>query len=174
VNDVTLVPWAPRHLPLLVAANTAEMTRHLGGPESDEEVRARHDRYLRLSTAPDATSRPFAIEVDGVPAGGIGTWPVEHDGEDAYETGWNVLPGWQGRGVASAAVRELVRRLVRDAPARERLYAFPSVENAASNALCRATGFVEVEVRDLPYRDAVLRTRVWVLELAAARRGSVG
>ena len=73
-----------------------------------------------------------------------------------------------GQGAASA---ELVRVLLRDAPRRDRLYAFPSVENAASNALCRASGFEEVEVQDLPYRGTVLRTRVWALDLGRLRRG---
>jgi RimJ/RimL family protein N-acetyltransferase len=70
------------------------MTHYLGGPESDDELRARHERYLRSPESGDAWM--YAIEVDGVPAGGIGFWRVEHDGEDAYETGWNVLPAWQG------------------------------------------------------------------------------
>ncbi|WP_083866284.1 GNAT family N-acetyltransferase [Microbacterium yannicii] len=40
----------------------------------------------------------------GEPAGGIGYWKVEHDGTPAWETGWNVFPEWQGRGVARAAL----------------------------------------------------------------------
>ncbi len=91
---VSLDPWAPPHFALLVAANTPHMTHYLGGPESDDELRARHERYLRSPESGDAWM--YAIEVDGVPAGGIGFWRVEHDGEDAYETGWNVLPAWQG------------------------------------------------------------------------------
>ena len=48
----------------------------------------------------------FRIDVDGAPVGGIGYWQVEHDGVPAYETGWSVVPEWQGRGRrASRAAR---------------------------------------------------------------------
>lgn len=163
---VTLTPWAPEHLVLLAEANTAEMTRHLGGPESDEELRRRHDRYLR--SRDDRSAWMYAIEVHGEPAGGIGFWSVEHDGEDAYETGWNVLPGWQGQGVARQALRALIRAIGEDAPPRGRLFAYPSVENAASNALCRVAGFSELGERDFPFRGTVLRARVWALDLSGS------
>jgi RimJ/RimL family protein N-acetyltransferase len=160
---VTLTPWAAQHFPLLVEANTPAMTQYLGGPESDEDVRRRHQRYLRSSTSNDTWM--FAIEADGQPAGAIGFWSIEQDGEAAYETGWNVLPGWQRRGVASAAVRALVDLVVQEAPPRERLFAYPSIDNAASNALCRAMGFVDLGERDFPFRAIVLRTSVWALDL---------
>lgn len=163
MTDVTLAPWAPQHLPLLIAANTAPMTRHLGGPESDEEIRRRHQRYLRLDGSEGA--RMYAIQADGEPAGGIGFWPIDHDGEAAYETGWNVLPRWQGKGVAGTAVRALIPLIADEAPPRERLFAYPSVDNAASNALCRGAGFDDLGERDVPFRGVVLRTRVWALAL---------
>lgn len=100
---ITLTRWGPDDLPVLERANTPEMTRHLGGPETDEQVRERHARYLRLNETKEASM--FRIDVDGVPAGGIGYWQAEHDGEPAFETGWNVLPEWQGRGVAKVALR---------------------------------------------------------------------
>lgn len=159
---VTLARWAPPHFPLLIAANTPEMTHHLGGPESDAELQARHEKYLRSHD--DGETWMYAIEVDGIPAGGIGFWRIDHDGEPAYETGWNVLPAWQGRGVAREAVDALVRA-AREAPPRGRLFAYPSVENIASNALCRAAGFTDLGARDFPFRGTVLRTRVWALPL---------
>lgn len=162
---VSLAPWAPQHFALLVEANTPPMTRHLGGPESAEELRARHERYLRSRDTGDAWM--YAIEADGVPAGGIGFWQVEHDGEEAYETGWNVLPAWQGRRVARSAV-EMTVRTAEEAPPRERLFAYPSVDNAASNALCRTTGFTDLGEREFPFRGIILRSRVWALLLHPA------
>jgi len=161
--SVTLVPWADEHLPLLFEANTAEMTRYLGGPESDDAVRDRHERYLRLCA--EGSAWMYAIEADGEPTGGIGFWTVEHDGEAAYETGWNVVPRWQGQGVALRALNELIRVLRAEASPRRHLYAYPSVENAASNALCRAAGFADLGERAFPFRGTVLHTRVWVLDV---------
>jgi RimJ/RimL family protein N-acetyltransferase len=163
MTTVTLVPWQAEHLPLLVEGNTPAMTRYLGGPESEEEVRRRHERYL--AAGPGSETRMFAIEVDGEAAGGIGVWPIEHDGEAAYETGWHVLPQWQGCGVAGKALRTLVALLLASTPDRARLFAYPSVENLASNALCKGAGFVDLGERDFPFRGTVLRTRTWALDL---------
>ncbi|WP_159500115.1 GNAT family N-acetyltransferase [Microbacterium sp. 18062] len=160
---VTLEPWAPQHLSLLIEANTAAMTRGLGGPESDEEVHRRHERYLRLNSSGETWM--FAIQADGEPAGGIGFWPIEHGGEAAHETGWNVLPQWQGQGIAGAALRTLIQFVVEKAPPGKRLFAYPSVHNAASNALCRTAGFDDLGERDFPFRGTVLHTRVWALDL---------
>lgn len=163
MSNVTLVPWAAEHLPLLAEANTAEMTRHLGGPESPDDLRRRQERYLRGRE--DGSAWMYAIKVDDELAGGIGFWPIGHDGEEAYETGWYVLPGWQGQGVARRALDALVGIARTEAPPRARLFAYPSVHNAASNALCRTSGFVELGERDFPFRGTVLRTHVWALEL---------
>ena len=95
-TQVTLRRWGTEDLPLLELSNTPEMTGYLGGPESPEEVRERHERYLRLNAAGEA--HMFRIDVDGTPAGGIGWWQTDHEGVPAYEAGWSVLPEWQGRG----------------------------------------------------------------------------
>jgi RimJ/RimL family protein N-acetyltransferase len=140
------------------------MTRFLGGPESPEELRARHERYLRLNEGGEAWM--YRVEVDGAPAGGIGFWPIVHDGVPAYETGWNVLPRFGGRGVARDALRLLLRIVADEAPRRDHLYAYPATDNARSNALCRSTGFLDRGERDYPYRDGTLRVRVWELDMA--------
>ena len=119
----SLRPWAPEHLFLLVEANTAAMTRYPGGPENDDEVRRRHSRYLRLC-ADDAVCM-FAIEADGGSAGGIGFWPIEHDGAGSYETGWNVLSRWQGHGIARQALRALIHIVSERAPHATPLLAYP-------------------------------------------------
>lgn len=160
---VTLASWDREHLWLLLEADTVEMTRHLGGPEGDDAVQRRHERYLRARE--DGSAWMYAIEADGQPAGGIGFWPIEHDGEKAYETGWHVLPRWQGKGVARQALRALIYAVGQDAPPRARLFAYPSVDNAASNALCRNAGFADLGERDFPFRGTVLRARVWALDL---------
>jgi len=101
-TQVTLRRWGTEDHPLLELSNTPEMTRYLGGPESPEELRERHERYLRLNAAGEA--HMFRIDVGGAPAGGIGWWQTDHEGVPAYEAGWSVLPEWQGKGVATAAL----------------------------------------------------------------------
>jgi RimJ/RimL family protein N-acetyltransferase len=139
-SDVALRPWAPGDLWLLRRLlGEPEMMRYLGGPESPEAIEVRHRRYL---TADPATNGLFAIIAgpEAEPVGWTGFWESELDGEPVWECGWNVLPEAQGRGVATAAAALMIAE-VRGRRRHRRLHAFPSVDNAASNALCRALGF---------------------------------
>jgi RimJ/RimL family protein N-acetyltransferase len=52
-----------------------------------------------------------------------------------------VIPTFQGRGIASAGTVAAVAA-ARAERARRFLHAYPSVENAPSNAVCRKAGFV--------------------------------
>src|SRR5512133_1032106 len=99
-RDVALRPWAPGDLPLLTRLlGDPAMTEHVGGPETPEQLAARHDRYL-------ASVRPggvFAV-VSGperTPAGWVGYWESQWQGATVWETGWHVLPEFQRRGVAT-------------------------------------------------------------------------
>jgi RimJ/RimL family protein N-acetyltransferase len=159
---VTLETWAEADLPLLERANTPEMTRFVGGPETPEQLVERNRRYLRLMAA--GTAEMYRIEVDGTPAGGIGFWQVDHEGTPAYETGWNTLPEFQGRGVAGEALRMLIARVVARGD-RDLLVAYPGIENPASNALCRGAGFAHVGSGTAPWRGGELTYNVWTLAL---------
>ena len=89
---VTLERWDAADFGVLERANTDEMTRHLGGPETAEQLIERHQRYLRLNESGEA--HMLRIDADGVAVGGIGYWKVDHDGVSAWETGWSVEPAW--------------------------------------------------------------------------------
>src|SRR5579859_3803509 len=43
---VRLVAWTEEDLPLLVGLNAPEMKEQLGGPETPEQVEARHRQYV--------------------------------------------------------------------------------------------------------------------------------
>lgn len=160
---ITLRPWGEDDLSVLERANTPEMTAHLGGPETSEQVRERHARYLRLNASGDACM--MRIDVDGEPAGGIGYWATEHDGTPAFEAGWSVEPRFQGRGVAGEALRKLTRLVAADGR-RGLLVAYPGVDNLASNALCRRAGFEHRGSGTEPWRGGELTFNVWVLDVS--------
>ncbi|HWM16518.1 MAG TPA: GNAT family N-acetyltransferase [Microbacterium sp.] len=160
---VTLHEWGPDDLPVLEQSNTPEMTVHLNGPESAEEVHQRHERYLRYRQTGEA--HMFRIDVDGSPAGSIGWWQTTHKGLDAYETGWGVLTPWQGRGVAGAALRELISRVAAKGD-RNLLVAYPGADNAASNALCRRAGFEHTGSATAPWRGGQLTFHTWELDMS--------
>jgi RimJ/RimL family protein N-acetyltransferase len=160
--DVTLHRWGPDDFPVLERNNTPEMTEHLGGPETLEQLQERHERYHRLVAG--GTASMFRIDVDGIPAGSIGWWQVDHEGVPAYETGWSVFPEWQGKGVAMTALRQVIR-LVAAARDRELLVAYPGADNPASNALCRKAGFQQQGSGTEPWRGGELTFNIWVLDL---------
>lgn len=75
MDALELRPWSDDDLPLLRRANTAEMTAHINGPETDEQVTQRHERYLRLNAAGEA--HMFVILDGGHPVGSIGYWNLD-------------------------------------------------------------------------------------------------
>jgi RimJ/RimL family protein N-acetyltransferase len=139
------------------------MMEHLGGPESPRAIERRHRRYAKPG------SRQFRIvdEAAGEAAGWVGYWEREWRGEDVYETGWSVLPEFQGRGIAGAATLEVIAK-ARSEGGRRYLHAFPSVDNAPSNAICRKAGFTLLGVFDFEYPPGnALRCNDWFVDLRA-------
>jgi len=155
--QVGLRPWTEGDLELLqrLLGDPAMMT-HLGGPESPQAIEARHQRYLDpddsigglfavTMTAGDALDKgPAAAGPEALDhaeaVGWVGYWETDWDGGGAWEAGWSVLPEFQGRGVATAAMALLLDR-ARDDGAFQFVYAFPRIGNVASNVLCQRLGF---------------------------------
>jgi RimJ/RimL family protein N-acetyltransferase len=158
MSPIQLEPWADKDLGLLQQLNTPEIWAHLGGPETEEQVLKRHDRYLVIETGAGGM---FTVTLDGVTAGSIGFWEREWQDETVYETGWNVLPEFQGKGVATAAAKAIVDRA--SAAGRHRwLHAYPSVDNPASNAICRKAGFTFAGEHDFEYpKGSFMRCNDW-------------
>jgi RimJ/RimL family protein N-acetyltransferase len=108
----------------------------------------------------------LVIVIDnGTAVGTVALWDHEWKGETIDEIGWMVLPEHQGRGLASAAVAEALRRA--DEAARwQVLHAFPATTNAPSNALCRKHGFALRGPIDSTYGEQSLRVNHWVRDRA--------
>ncbi|MEQ4303047.1 GNAT family N-acetyltransferase [Plantactinospora sp. B6F1] len=168
--DVRLEPWSEAALDLLRRINTPQMRRHVGGPEPEEQLLARHRRYLAMP----ATGRGcmFAVLLGDEMVGSIAYHRREWQGEQIYETGWNVLPSYQGRGIATAAGTALittVREAARQSDAPHSLHAFPSIENVASNALCRRLGFTLLGPCNFEYppgSGSLMHSNNWRIDLA--------
>jgi RimJ/RimL family protein N-acetyltransferase len=166
---VAIRPWAEGDLDLLRALlGDPEMTRYLGGPESEEKLRSRHERYLRL----DEAGAMFVITVastDGAgppqAAGSVGYWEHDDHGRTTWETGWSVLPDWQGRGIAAAGTRLALDHAAADGRHRF-VHAYPGVENGASNRLCEKLGFELVGSEDFEYpKGHWMRCNDWRIAL---------
>jgi RimJ/RimL family protein N-acetyltransferase len=163
LTAIRLTPWATADLALLRLTNAPEMTEHLGGPETEEQLIHRHRRYL-ARTDPGA-GLMYVIRLGDDAVGSVGFWErVWHD-QDVYEIGWGVLPAYQGRGIAVAAARATAD--IARAEGRHRfLHAFPSVDNPPSNAVCRNAGFTLLGEYDFEYPPGhPMRCHDWQLDL---------
>lgn len=170
--DIRIVPWANEdsNLELLRRANAPEMTEHLGGPESEDQLVARHERYLKVNET--GTGRMFSIALlpDLETVGGIGYWETLHHGATAYEMGWNVLPQYQGRGIAVAAAAAAIAS-ARSERKHAVVYAFPSIDHPASNAICKKSGFSLIGECEFEYpKGNWMRCNEWRLDLDAIIR----
>lgn len=164
MTEVHLAPWSADDLALLRQLNAPEVRAHTGGPETDEQVVARHERYLR-GPGPRG-GHMFTVGLpDGTKVGSVGYWEREWRGEPVYEMGWAVLPAYQGRGLASAAVRALVAEAAAHGD-RRHAHAYPSVDHPASNAVCRKAGFTLLGQTEFEYPPGhLMRSNDWRVEL---------
>lgn len=166
---MSLRPWGEGDLPLLRRLmGDKGMTRYLGGPETEEQLGRRHERYLGLDPR---KGRMFVITADpqGSAAGSIGYWERDWQGETVWETGWSVLPEFQGQGIATRAIALAVERMEREGT-HHSVHAYPSVDNAASNAVCRKAGFVLRGEEDFEFPPGHwMRCNDWARALAPSR-----
>ena len=164
LESVRLRPWADEDLPLLErTVGDPVLTRYLGGPESPEKIRERHARFLRLGDPDAGRMLVILAEPEETPAGTHGYWKREENGGTVWETGWFVLPEFQGRGIATRATQLMAQLAWADAPERP-IHAYPAVDNAASNAVCRKVGFRLIGPIDFEYPPGYpLRCNDWVL-----------
>lgn len=158
-SSVQLVRWSDGDLPLLIRLNSPKMTEHLGGPEAAEQLQRRLDRYV-------ATTGMFVVRADGEAVGSVGFWDRSWKGEMVYETGWGILPEFQGFGIATRAMQMLIG-IARAARGHSAMHAFPSVDNSPSNAICRKVAFELVGETDFEYpKGHWMRCNDWRLRLS--------
>ncbi|GGR30350.1 hypothetical protein GCM10010251_52960 [Streptomyces aurantiogriseus] len=168
MEQVRLVPWAEGDFWLLRRTNSPEMTDHLGGPETEEKLRDRHRKYVEPESG-----RMFRVVLadGGETVGSIGYWERPWQGGLVWETGWGILPEFQGRGLAARAARTLVgtvRQAVRETGGHRSLHAFPSVDHPASNGVCRRAGFTLLGTVDFEYpKGHRITSNDWYVDLDA-------
>jgi RimJ/RimL family protein N-acetyltransferase len=144
---VHLEPWGPDDLPLVEQLmGDPAMTEFLGGPESPAKLADRQRRYAE----PGSGMFKIVDDETGESVGSVGFWEREWQGEMVWETGWSVLPAFQGRGIAAEATRQALE-LAKKADKHRWVHAYPKLENDASNAICRKLGFEFAGAHDFEY-----------------------
>jgi ribosomal-protein-serine acetyltransferase len=122
---------------------------------SPDDVRA----FIRKCEASEGKERSFGIYVDGALAGGIG---ITLDEDNAGEIGYWITDAFEGRGLVTAAARELVRFGFQDKGLR-RIQLTAAVENERSRAVAERLGMTQEgvlrkagRIRDDRYLDLVM------------------
>jgi RimJ/RimL family protein N-acetyltransferase len=169
-STVTLDPWGSGDLPLLERLmGDRQVTEHLGGPETPNQLRKRQARYERL----EGGDRMFKIvEVaSGAGVGSVGFWTREWRDVQVYEVGWMVVPEFQGRGIAVAAAAQAIE-LAKRGDRHRFMHAFPNVANAPSNAICRKLGFELLQACEFEFPKGHFMTcNDWRLDLRGQAPG---
>jgi RimJ/RimL family protein N-acetyltransferase len=163
---VRIEPWDEHDLPLLTRImGDPAMTAHLGGPESPEKLAKRQTVFERLADSGEGRMFKILDATTGEPVGSVGYWERDWRGETVYETGWFVLPQFQGRGIAGQATMQALARARAEGKWRF-VHAFPSVDNPQSNAICRKLGFTLVEECQFEYpAGSFMQCNDWRLDL---------
>ncbi|MER6956466.1 GNAT family N-acetyltransferase [Streptomyces sp. NPDC000618] len=162
VEQVRLVPWSEGDFWLLERTNSPEMTAHLGGPESEEKLADRHRRYVEPF---NGCMYRVTLADGGETVGSIGYWEREWRDGTVWETGWAILPEFQGRALAALAARTLVD-VVRETGGHPALHAFPKVDHPASNGVCRKAGFTLLGQVELEYpKGNPITSNDWYVDL---------
>lgn len=161
---IRIEPWGEGDLPLLgKLLGDPEMTKHVGGPESPEKLAERQSRYEQPN------SRQFKVvhEATGEGVGWVGFWEREWHDEQVYEIGWSVIPAFQGQGIAGSATERVIA--IASAERKRRfMHAYPSVDNAPSNAICRKLGFTLLGPSEFEYpKGNFMQCNDWRLDLFA-------
>ena len=136
-------------------------------------MRSRLDGYV---AAEGTVGQMFVIVVgEGrEPAGSIGYWEHEWQGETVWETGWHVLPEFQGQGIATQATALIIRLAAAERRHRS-LHAFPSIDNGPSNAVCRKAGFTLLGHHEFEYPTGhQMDCNDWAITLDEAEEATPG
>ena len=145
---IQIKPWDQDDLDLLFSINSPEMTQHLGGPESKEKILKRHKRYLELGNKGRMFSIILLPDLESV--GSVGYWQTTWNNKRVYEIGWSILTSYQGRGIATKSAKLAIEEASSE-NRYEYIHAFPSINNLASNAVCRRLGFQFISECEFEY-----------------------
>lgn len=164
-SNINLRSWKEDDLSLLERLlGDPIMTKHIGGPETPQKIRERLERYCK-----DSKIHMFVIvlQPENIGIGSIGFWAKEWLGESIWESGWRILPEYQGKGIATKAISLIIERARAEQKYRF-IHAFPSIDNLASNAICKKTGFILQKEVDFEYPPGkFMRSNDWSLDLFA-------
>ncbi len=143
-------PFGPDDLPLLADLHShAEVQRHLGGPWSEETIRARLAHFVSEQAELGFSKWRMHLK-DGTFIGraGVSRWAFG----GGYELGYSLKPAFWGAGFATEAARGVAAWIWRNT-AIDTLHGFTSLENHLSRRVLERVGMTFVGERDVGMGD---------------------
>lgn len=137
------------------------MMADLGGPLPLADIPAIHARRLEGMAADRLWYFTVETEPDGTAVGTICLWSDAIEGGRRSEAGWAILEDFQGRGLATEALRQLLLLAATDGRWGD-IHAFSGVTNGPSNGVCRKTGFRNIGREVVEYAGRPLQCNHWV------------
>lgn len=166
ITQVQIEPWGDTDLALLRQLNAPEMMEHLGGSETEEQMLTRHQRYMEIGGTGTGHMFRIVLHAELEPVGSVGYWERVWKGETIYEIGWSIISSFQGRGIATLAVAKAIA-MARAEKKHQYMHAFPSINNPASNAICRKLDYVLLQSCEFEYPPGnFMQCNDWRLNLA--------
>ena len=141
-----------------------ELMAHIGGPRLEEDVRETHKRRLKLMEEGQAYMYKIVSKDSNEILGTIGIWKIDWKDPQAFEIGWFVLPKHQRKGVATEAARIMISN-ARSNPEVRYIYAYPTVDNIASNAIAQKIGMKNQGEFDNEGFAGILRCNDWCIDI---------
>lgn len=162
VLPIRLRPYADADRWLTEAIETdPAMMADLGGPLPAANIPGIHARRLEGMAADRLWYFTVELEPHGQAVGTICLWSDAIEGGRRSEAGWAILEAFQGRGLATEALRQMLV-LAADDDRWGDIHAFPGVTNGASNAVCRKAGFRNIGKEVVEYAGRALQCNHWV------------
>jgi RimJ/RimL family protein N-acetyltransferase len=147
------------------------MMAELGGPLPREGLPAKVRSLVEETGKDEIWSRVIVPESGEQAVGWVGVWRHDEDGIPINEIGWMVLSEFQGRGLATQAVRMILD----DARATGRwdvIHAYPGVTNEPSNRICEKAGFSKLGEVQIDFAGRPLRCNHWVIDVRSVAESS--
>ena len=146
------------------------MMEHLGGPQPKERMPQIFKNTMKV--VEDNSGWIYKVIDDSVKpevvVGSVVLWETEHEGKPTVEMGWMILPEFQGQGWGKRSVRAVLDK-VKAEGRWDVIHAYPAVSNAASNGICRSTGFTLLGEREFDYLGRKLVCNDWQIDLRSER-----
>ncbi|MDE2143563.1 MAG: GNAT family N-acetyltransferase [Elusimicrobia bacterium] len=136
----------------------------LGGPLTRDEVAKAMKNFVDAVETEEGWIHKIMPGESSDPAGLVFLWDRPWGDGAISEVSVQILPKYQGRGLAKAAAKAVLARALAEGRCKS-VHSFPPAVSARAQALCASLGFRKLERCELPFGGKPVRRVHWRLDL---------